>query len=144
MRTSISARFRETFLPKKNIYFEPSRDGFTNPSWRPLFGRGYFLIFPSVLIFVDFFKKKICALLSDFFIFDFLIFSFDSVFFEFVFGSSHSGKSQVTRVTVGRDTNQPTKVFEFVKLILRPLKSRSMESLVGSCTVSRLPHPQRL
>ena len=31
-------------------------------------------------------------------------------------GSSHSGRSKVTRVTVGRDT----KVFEFVKLILRP------------------------
>ena len=31
-------------------------------------------------------------------------------------GSVHSGRSKVTRVTVGRDT----KVFEFVKLILRP------------------------
>ena len=41
------------------------------------------------------------------------------VIFLFFFkkNSLHSGRSKVTRVTVGHDKDQPTKVFEFVKLI---------------------------
>ena len=41
--------------------------------------------------------------------------------------SLHSGRSKITRRTVGRDTDQLTKVFEFVKFILRPKKSQSSQ-----------------
>ena len=57
------------------------------------------------------------------FIFVFLICFFFMRFCSFLFFLiiSYSGRSKVTRVTVGRDTgggtNQPTKVFEFVKKI---------------------------
>ena len=51
-----------------------------------------------------------------------MFFFFFLLAFLFIFeGSLHSGRSKVTRVTVGRDTDQPTKVFvEFVKFVLRP------------------------
>ena len=38
-----------------------------------------------------------------------------------------SGRSKVTRGKVGRDIDQPTKVFEFVKLILRPQRSQQLQ-----------------
>ena len=68
-----------------------------------------------------------------FFVFTFVSFHFLlSFFFLLAFlsifkSSSDSGKSKVTRVTVGRDIHQPTKVFEFVKLILRPSESQSRQ-----------------
>ena len=58
-----------------------------------------------------FFKKK-TRFFSFFFVFACVSFHF--LFFSL--GYLHSGKSKVKRVTVGRDT----RVFEFVKLILRP------------------------
>ena len=66
--------------------------------------------------FFDFF---VVFSLFSFFLLAFLfIFFFFLRFFSFFF--SISGRSKVRRVTVGRDIHQPTKVFEFVKLILRP------------------------
>ena len=52
------------------------------------------------------------------FLFIFLFFA--CVSFHFLKVPLHSGRSKVTWRTVGRDADQPTKVFEFVKLILRP------------------------
>ena len=87
-----------------------------------------FFVFYLFVIFVNFSKKTnllfpFFFILPLFFVFAFLFICFFLSFF-FVFTSSlHSGKSKVTRVTVGRDIHQPTKVIEFVKLILRSLNS---------------------
>ena len=87
----------------------------------------------DLLIFFK--KKEFLGFFDVFVIWDVLIilffFFFFSFFFDFLiffsfhfsirfFCSVHLDRSKVTRVTVGRDTDQPTKVFEFVKLILRP------------------------
>ena len=53
------------------------------------------------------------------FLFIFLFFLFFFRFFSFCKRSLHSGRSRVTRVN-GRSQHRPTKVLEFVKLILRP------------------------
>ena len=46
----------------------------------------------------------------------FFSFFFACVFFPFLRKNSlHSGKFKVTRVTVGRDTDRPTKDFDLVK-----------------------------
>ena len=93
---------------------------------------------PSRLLFLS----SIFPIFSDFHFFDFLLAIFHCFFFKsspfffscasfhpsplllaflfFVKGSSHSGRSKVTSVAVGRDTDRPSKAFEFVKLILRP------------------------
>ena len=76
------------------------------------------------VLFFDYFSKKCFWMI---FLLRYLSFSFFLCFFliSFLFifcfkGSLHSDRSKVTRVTVGRDMHQPTKVFELVKLILRP------------------------
>ena len=63
-------------------------------------------------------KIKINTHLGSLFIFPLYVFCF----FEFlIFGILLiSGRLKVKRWTTGRDMDQQTKVFEFVKLILRP------------------------
>ena len=84
---------------------------------RPFWGSGFIF---------DCFEKNVCLevfllllrYLSFYFFFCVFLMSF---LFIFCFkGSLHSDRAKVTRVTVGRDMHQPTKVFELVKLILRP------------------------
>ena len=81
----------------------------------------FFFVFNLFVIFVNFSKNEF--VFPFFFHFaPFLCFrvSFHLFFLSFFTSSLHSGKSKVARVTVGRDIHQPTKVIEFVKLILRP------------------------
>ena len=67
--------------------------------------------------FFFFVKKKLRFLFFDcFFMFLIFVSFFSKLAFLLIFCYLHSGRSKVTRVTVGRDT----KVFEFVKLMLRP------------------------
>ena len=49
-------------------------------------------------------------------------------------GYLHSGRSKVTRVTVGGDTDQP-KVFEFAKLIFRLWRSHNVATKKKSPTL---------
>ena len=80
---------------------------------------GFFLFFEFFIFFIwDFF----------FYFHRFFYLRFFSFFLVFFKCYLHSGRSKGTRATVGRDTsgdtNQPTKVFQFVKLILRPQRSQ--------------------
>ena len=97
-----------------------------------------FLIFFHCFCFSNFsilFFRILLIFLLSFLICFFSFFDFD-VFFSYL----HSGRSKVTRGTVGRHIQQPTKVFEFVKLILRPLRSQS-ESLAEE--LQRTSHRSR-
>ena len=73
----------------------------------------YFSVFFFFLKFSPFFKLV--------FLFVFISFFLLAVFFLKKFFTV-GGRSKVTCVAVGRNPDRPTKVFEFVKLILRPLK----------------------
>ena len=114
---SIAARFLVTFL-LKNHFFEPSQEEF------PL--ETSFSFFLS-LMFVIFVLKKTCV----------------SLLFFFFLRFFHSGRSKVTRATVGRDTDQPSKVWEFVKLILRPLRSQ-ITDVAGQPTSRQATHFARI
>ena len=74
-----------------------------------------FFLFLTAFLFMLFFLFFCCCCVS----FHFL---------KILKGFLHPGRSKVTRVTVGRDT----KVFEFVKMILRPLKSQSERALAAA------------
>ena len=109
---SIASRFLVTFLQEKACFRAVSRRCPFEASF-PLPPFFDFLIFWFL-----------------FWLLHFLIFLFYSALWIYLilfFCSLHSGRSQVTRVTVVRDT----KVFEFVKWILRPWRSQQAHELIS-------------
>ena len=141
---SIEARFLETFPIQKTffflsflvffffvffLYFFCSFFFFFFHFWTLPFCYYYPFFCCCFVFFFWFFFFFFLHLFSNLSLFLLLAFLIILLFFDVFFkGSLHSGKSEVTRVTVGRDTNgdtnQPTKVFEFVTLILRPSRSQ--------------------
>ena len=78
----------------------------------------FFISFFDLFILSPFFFFFTCVSILFFFVFFCLIaFLF---FFVFVKVLDIRTSQKVTRVTVSRDTDRPTKVFEFIKLTLRP------------------------